>query len=171
MKEDPALIFNMDESGFPLDLKPLKSVFVRGEKKNSAICAGNKSQITVVGCVSAAGQCLPPTIVWPRKTMTPELAIGEVPSTIYGLAQRGWMTQHLFERWFKRHFLRYAPAARPLLLLLDGHSSHYCPETLQLAKEEDKANICFTTKHDSPYTAIRQWCVWPLESTLETSGS
>lgn len=27
----------------------------------------------------------------------------------------------------------YAPSTRPLLLLLDGHSSHYCPETIRAA--------------------------------------
>ena len=90
-----------------------------------------------MGCVSASGQCLPPMIVWPRKNMKPELGFGEVPGTVYGLVDRGWMTQHLFKCWFERHFLRYAPAAQPLLLLLDGHSSHYCPETLKLAQEED----------------------------------
>ena len=137
LNNDPPLIFNMDESGFPLDPKPPKGVFVRGEKNPCSVTAGNKSQITVVGCVSASGQCLPPMIVWPRKKMKPELAFGEVPGTVYGLVQRGWMTQQLFKCWFERHFLRYAPAARPLLLLLDGHSSHYCPETLKLAQQED----------------------------------
>ena len=29
---------------------------------------------------------------------------------------------------FLRHFLVYAPARWPLLLLLDGHSSHYNPD-------------------------------------------
>jgi len=32
--------------------------------------------------------------------------------------------------------LRYAPLARPLLLLLDGHSSHYSPDTIRLAAKE-----------------------------------
>ncbi len=126
LTNDAALIFNMDESGFPLDPKPLKGVFVRGEKNPCSVSSGNKAQITVVGCVSAGG------IVWPRKTMPPSLAVGEIPGSVYGLSDSGWMNQHLFCRWFKCHFLRYAPAARPLLLLLDGHSSRYCPETLKL---------------------------------------
>ena len=32
-----------------------------------------------------------------------------------------------------KHFLLYAPQIRPLLLLLDGHSIHYCPETINIA--------------------------------------
>ena len=30
-------------------------------------------------------------------------------------------------KWFEHHFLENAPSGRPLLLLLDGHSSHYNP--------------------------------------------
>ena len=43
----------------------------------------------------------------------------------------------LFKGWFADHFLKYAVSARPLLLLLDGHSSHYNPEAVRLAKEND----------------------------------
>lgn len=126
----------MDESGFPLDPKSLKTIHVRGDHNPYTISSGNKTQITVVGCVSAAGQCLPPMVIWDRKTLKPELTIGEVPGTLYGLSTKGWMDQHLFEKWFSRHFLRYAPPARPLLLLLDGHTSHFSPVAIRMAAEE-----------------------------------
>lgn len=45
------------------------------------------------------------------------------------------------------HFLSYAPAYRPLLLLLDGHSSHFCSEDIRAAAAEDI--IIFTL---SPHT-------------------
>ena len=35
------------------------------------------------------------------------------------------------------HFLCHAVSARPLLLLLDSHSSHYSPDVIRLAKEHD----------------------------------
>ena len=45
--------------------------------------------VTVVGCVSASGQCLPFVIIWDRKALPPELVVGEVPRTIYGLSEKG----------------------------------------------------------------------------------
>ena len=48
---------------------------------------------------------------------------GEVPGTMYGLSDSGWINSELFDQWFLHHFLPHAPSARPLLLLLDGHSS------------------------------------------------
>lgn len=132
----PGQLYNMDESGMPLDPKSPKIVHIRGVKNPLSNCSNTKAQITIVGCVSAAGQILPPMVVWDRKTLTPKLAEGEVPGTIYGLSPKGWMDQELFDLWFTRHFLRFIPPVRPVLLIMDGHSSHYCPDTIRLAAKE-----------------------------------
>ena len=129
--DKPCQIYNVDETGLPLDPKPPQLIFQQSEKNPAAVGSGNKAQITVVGCVS--GSCLPPMVIWDRRTHSPELTVGEVPGTIYGLSGKGWIDQELFEVWFLNHFLCYASPARPLLLLLDRHSSHFCPETIQAA--------------------------------------
>ena len=90
-------------------------------------------------------------IIWARKTMRPELAVGEIAGTLYGLSEKGWMDSRLFHMWFRRHFLRYAPATRPLLLLLDGHTSHYCPDTINLAAEQGV--IIFTLPPNTTHLA------------------
>ena len=46
-----------DETGMPVDPKPLKTIQCKGEKKDVATGGGLKTQITVVGCVSARGYC------------------------------------------------------------------------------------------------------------------
>lgn len=72
----------------------------------------------------------------------------------------GWMQAKLFDSWLRKHFMRYAPASRPLLLLLEGHSSHFCPDTRKLAAEN--GIIIFTLPPNT--THLTQ----PLD-TLETS--
>ena len=134
--DKPYQIFNLDETGMPLDPKPLKVVASRGEKDPSSVRGGRKNQITAVGCVSAGGSVLPPMIIWNGKSLCPNQASGEIPGTLHGFSPKGWMDQELFNLWFVKHFLKYAPQARPLLLLLDGHSSHFCPETIRLAAKE-----------------------------------
>ena len=137
LHKKPSQIFNIDESGFPLNPKPPKTLCCRGTKTPSVFTSTDRSQITVVGCVSASGHAIPPMVIWDRKTLSPDLANGEVPGTIYGLSDKGWIDMELFDTWFKRHFLRHAPAARPLLLLMDGHSSHYCLDTIHLAAQDE----------------------------------
>ena len=134
--QKPCHLFNIDETGLPISPKPVKMVCRTGSKNPCCIDSGSKSQITVVGCVSAAGYCVPPMVVYNRKSyfVSSEMVQGEIPGTAYGFSSKGWMDQDLFGHWFN-HFLKYVPPIRPLLLLLDGHSSHYCPSMIRQAAE------------------------------------
>ena len=147
----PTQIFNCDETGIPLDPKPPKAIVLKGVKHPRTITTGNKAQITVLACCSAAGYVLPPFVVYDRKTLKSEMYTGEVPGTMYGLSDSGWMTSELFDLWFVHHFLPHAPSARPLLLLLDGHSSHYNPAVIRKAAEEKVIMFCLPphSSHES----------------------
>lgn len=131
----PSRIFNCDETGLPLNPKCLKVVDKKGAKNPSYVTGEGKTQITVLACTSAAGFAMPPFVIFPRKSLNPALTKGEVPGTLYGLTENGWMNGEFFYYWLTHHFLLYAPATRPVLLLLDGHSSHYCPEAIRIAAE------------------------------------
>ena len=136
LHDKPCQLFNVDETGMPLNPKPLKMVCGTGSKNPVSTGSGNKSQITIVGCVNAAGYCIPPMIIYGRKTINAALVENEIPGTIYGLSSKGWIDQDLFDQWFD-HFLCYAPSARPLLLMMDGHSSHYCPSVIHRASKNE----------------------------------
>ena len=138
----PAQIFNCDETGIPLNASVSKVVVKKGAKHSRSVTSGNKSQITVLAACNAAGFVLPPFVVFDRKALKPELCEGEVSGTMYGLSDSGWINSELFELWFMHHFLPHAPAARPLLLLLDGHSSHYNPAVIRKAAEEKIIIFC-----------------------------
>lgn len=135
-------IFNLDESGIPLQHRPGKRIAARGQKHVNVVTSGNKTNITVLACVSASGYVMPPMVIFNRKNLTPELTRGEVEGTIYGLSSSGWIDSELFSDWFLKHFLEYAPTSRPLLLLLDGHSSHYCPEFIRQACDTGVIVFC-----------------------------
>ncbi|XP_064406648.1 uncharacterized protein LOC135351543 isoform X10 [Halichondria panicea] len=134
--DHPSHIYNCDETGMPLNPKPLKVVSERGAKNPSNICGSTKNQVSVLACSSATGHTLPPYIILARKTLNQEITFNEVPGSRYGLSTRGWMDMRLFSEWFTVHFLPYAPSARPLLLLMDGHKSHFCPEMIKMAAKE-----------------------------------
>ena len=105
-------------------------------------------------------------VIWDRKTLSPQLTIESEVLVPYMACQEAWMDQELFDRWFSNHFLRYAPSVRPLLLLLDGHSS-YCPDTIRLAAQHQViSHICFATPHytSNDLTATWQGVLWATKA-------
>ena len=137
LMNEPSRIFNCDESGFPLEHKPGKLVGVKGQKDFHSTTSGEKAQLTVLACVSATGYALPPLIIFDRKRLKPALTDSEILGTSYGLSNKGWIDSEIFEEWFESHFLAYIPPVQTLMLLLDGHSSHYQLSVVHKAAEND----------------------------------
>ena len=114
----------------PLDHKPPKVVARKGTKKVHCHTSGNKSQITVLVCANAAGSVIPPMVIFEGQRFNPEWSKGEVPDTLYDMSEKGWTDQELFYYWLIEQFVKHIPPTRPVILLVDGHSSHYEPESV-----------------------------------------
>ena len=163
LMKKPNCIFNMDETGVAMEPDQPKGIFLKGERRPMMLSSGLKGQFTVVGCVSAAGFCLPPFVIIDRKRFNPAFAEGEVPGTAYGLSHNGWMDQELFRLWFKDHFLKYIPT-RPVILLMDGHRSHYNPETIRFASKNGV--VLFTLPPNTTHMSqpLDRSCFGPLKT-------
>ena len=61
---------------------------------------------------------------------------------MYGFSDSRCMTADIFEHWFTLHFLVHAPGARPLLLVLYGHSTHYSPSFITKAAHDKVIVFC-----------------------------
>ena len=139
----PSLVFNADESGMPLATHPGKRIGAKGMKRVCCVSSGVKTQVTVLCCASAGGSAIPPLVIFQRANLLKCLTIGEVPGTMYGLnPESGWINGEILKDWFIRHFLVYAPAGRPLLLLIDGHKSHYNPDFIREAAKHGVIVFC-----------------------------
>ena len=62
--------------------------------------SGNKTQISILACGNAIGQAIPPMVIFSGKQFNHELSVGEVPGTLYGMSENGWMDAELFQLWF-----------------------------------------------------------------------
>ena len=79
----------MDKSGIPLDPRPPNIMAKRGQKKVCYCSSGKKEQITVLGCVNAIGQAIPPMVIFEGKYLNLQWTTGEVPGTYYGMSNKG----------------------------------------------------------------------------------
>ena len=92
--------------------------------------------------MAVTGQSLPPFIVFAAKQINPRWHTDEVPGTRYAVSDNGWVDQELFHHWLDEHFLSNATPHRPLLLLLDGHSSHFEPTCIEYARGKGVIIFC-----------------------------
>ena len=88
---------------------------------------------------------------------------GEVKGTMYGLSPSGWMDGEIFCDCLERHFLLYAPASRPLLLLLDGHSSHYMADVVRTAASKGVILFCLPPNTIHATQPLEKMCFHALK--------
>ena len=67
---------------------------------------------------------------------------GEIPGTSYDCSDKGWIDTDLFESWVSDHFIKHAVGSQPLLLLLDGHSTHHQPKVVCLIRSKQIIMLC-----------------------------
>ena len=122
-----------------------------------------KPKITVLSACSASSYLLPPMIIFDRKKLKPNFTTGEIPGTAYGLSKNGWIDSELFQEWFTNHFLLHIPPQRSILLLLDGHSSHYQPQLIRTAAANQIILFCLPPHTIHLCQPLDRSCFSPLK--------
>ena len=134
----PSCSWNIHKTGLQYQNKPVKSAAPKGMKVFYGRTSDSRESVTIVACVSAAGEAKPPLCIAKGKT---ERSI-ESFATYLGLKmpsgrqKKGWMKNSLGVEWSRSVFLKNCGSRRPHLLLLDSHSSHEVLELLEIVKEE-----------------------------------
>ena len=86
------------------------------------------------------------------------------PGTKYAHSDNGWIDTDLFEHWFINHFLTHAVSSRPLLLILDGHKTHYQLHICQEARKQEVIIFCLPP-HSTHVSQPLDTCVFkPLKT-------
>lgn len=134
--DKPQCIYNVDETGIPLNNRPVKIVSQRGKREVVSLTNVEKGEnVTVVACCNAAGSYIPPMIVFKGVRMRPEFNDGLPPCTIVELSESGYINERLFLRWLE-HFATYKTPGR-VLLILDNHGSHTNFNALKFCQENE----------------------------------
>lgn len=120
LADKPGLIYNCNETGMTFDALPLSVVTSKKEKKVRWRTSGIRPKQQYLACTNAASQAIPPMVIFDLKNLQQQLT-GEIPGTLYGFSEKGWIDAHLFNGLLTTHFVKYATSEQPLLLLLDGH--------------------------------------------------
>lgn len=134
---DGSRIYNLDETGVTTVHHPKRVVAEKGCKQVGQIISAERGTLVTVCCIiNAAGNTIPPAMVFPRKNFKQHMISGAVPGTL-GLAnQSGWMTAELFPE-VMTHFVNHSRSSKddPTILVMDNHESHLSLLALDIAKD------------------------------------
>nr|CCA23036.1 PREDICTED: similar to conserved hypothetical protein [Albugo laibachii Nc14] len=122
----PSRIFNLEERSFVQNLKTRKVIAVLGSKNVWSQNVEPGFHLTMVACVSADGFVMPPAFIVPGKRLKGDvLDACNIFGTTTTTSEAGFMTTDIMREYIAAFALAVPlPIKRPLILVLDGASSH-----------------------------------------------
>ena len=99
----PQNIYNCDETSFCHDPTKTKVVAAVGKPCHRYTAASGRENTSVLACVNAAGEKMPPLIIYKGKNLWNKWVpkTGGYENTAYTSTPKGWMTAEVFLNWFK----------------------------------------------------------------------
>ena len=132
-------IYNIDETGLTTVHKPVKVIAGKGVKQVGQVTSAERGTlVTMVGCINALGNFIPPFLIFPRVHFRSHMLKGAPTGTKGDANPSGWINAEIFLKWFD-HFVEYGHPSKdhPLLLIMDNHKTHISIELMDKAKESN----------------------------------
>lgn len=137
---DDSRKLNLDESAFKLNPKSNSVLAAKGDKVVYNIVGNDEKEcLTTLICGNAAGQLLVPMIIFPYKRI-PRNIVSSIPKDwAIGCSDSGWMTAETFYEyvcnvlypWLLKNGIEF-----PVILYLDGHTSHLTYPLTKFCREK-----------------------------------
>ena len=104
---------------------------------------------TVLATGNAAGEYMPPLVVYKAQCLNDIWTINAPKDATYVVAESGWMSNVIFEQWFRNSFIPHVlSTTEPVIFFFDRNRSHLTYGTVKLAIENEIIIICL-----SPHTS------------------
>lgn len=136
LMDKPACIYNLDETGIQPEHRPPNIIAPLNERAQ-AVTSPRSTTTTIIGCVNAMGNHLPPYFIFKGKRQNPDLMKGTSPGSHYTMSDSGWSNAQIFREYLETHFLpnvrRGSNDNQVILLIFDGSSTHTSKQLIEWA--------------------------------------
>lgn len=137
----PECLYNMDEKGCRISLHHQQTVLAeKGAKRVHQMSNEHAESVTVVGCVNAVGNAIPPIILFKGKRLKPEFTDNLRAAALVKMTEKGYMNHETFVE-FIRHLAKYKTTGK-CLLIFDGAASHLHFSIVDEAEKHDITLYC-----------------------------
>ncbi|XP_055542598.1 uncharacterized protein LOC129728205 isoform X2 [Wyeomyia smithii] len=117
----------MDETAVStVPTKTNKVIAKKGERRVAGVTSAERGiTTTVIFSMSASGNYLPPTFIFPRIRMQESWKCGAPQDAKFLCSASGWSNMETCNTWMDHFIEHFKPTEKdPMLLILDGHTSH-----------------------------------------------
>lgn len=139
----PQNIYNYDETNLTDNPGQKKVLTKRGSKYPERICNSSKVSISLMMCGNAAGDMLPPYVVYKAKNLWQPWTENGPKGCRYNATPSGWFDSSTFTDWFEKSLLRHLKKSPGKKVVIgDNLSSHLSPYIIDKCKAEDIYFVC-----------------------------
>ncbi|XP_029634562.1 uncharacterized protein LOC115210228 [Octopus sinensis] len=101
-KFDPFNIYNIDETGITTVQRPDRVIARKGTKQVGKMTSAERGTlVTLVCCVNAAGNSIPPIFVFPQNNFRPHFLTNGPSGSDGGANPSGWMCEEQFVKFLQ----------------------------------------------------------------------
>ncbi len=165
---DPSRWYNADETPFNMCPRTGKIISPKSWRNPYFFTGSDKKITTLMACFSGVGHFVPPFIVFPGKYMPrKDNPCEKFDEAVFTMAETGFMNQALFVQFleFFDKEITLRKVKRPVILLVDGSSTHISYEASEYCHDRGICLYCFLANA----THIQQPCDVALNSPLKTN--
>lgn len=139
----PTNIWNFDETNLSDDPGKKKVIVKKGSKYPELIRNASKTSISVMFSGSAAGELLPPYVVYRANKMWTTWTENGPKGCRYNSSSSGWFDASIFSDWLEFQMIpRLKKLEGKKVVLCDNLSSHITVHSLQLCRQNQITLIC-----------------------------
>ena len=139
----PENVYNYDKTNITDNPNSKKVIVSRGHRRVERKMEHSKQSISVMFCGSAAGEYMPPMVVYGAENLYSGWTENGPRGAVYDSTLSGWFDSRTFEFWFKNLFLpNIEQSSDPKVIIGDNLPSHFSPNVIQAAVDN---NVRFIT--------------------------
>lgn len=131
-------ILNYDETNLTDNPGVQKCLFRRGVKYPERVLNFTKGSISIMFAITAAGECLPPYVVYKAEHLYTQWTLNGPKGARYNRSKSGWFDSNTFEDWFESIILPWAqnkPGKK--VLIGDNLASHINVKIVKYCEQND----------------------------------
>ncbi|KAH7469213.1 MFS-type transporter clz9 [Phytophthora ramorum] len=136
LADEPSRIWNCDETGMTAQRSGTERVLCPKGRGANVRRSAHRENVSMMGCVNADGGRIPPMFIYAGAQRKLQWLRGAPDGAVSAVTESSNINSGLFVKWLV-WFIARLPAARPQLLILDGHFAHVSIAAVKLATDHD----------------------------------